>query len=115
MGVSRYGLQGARVLGMLCLLLMAGVSLAHGQGKPPERGGTIRIGLWQEPSTLNPYYATMYATNLVANVALEGLVAVDPAGTYYPVLATGVPSVANGQGAGGGRVVTDKLRPGPRG
>jgi len=114
MRVSRYRLQGARVLGMLCLLLMAGVSLAHGQGKPPERGGTIRIGLWQEPSTLNPYYATMYATNLVANVVLEGLVAVDPAGTYYPVLATEVPSVANGQVSADGRMVTYRLRPGLR-
>ncbi|MBI5628659.1 MAG: peptide ABC transporter substrate-binding protein, partial [Candidatus Rokubacteria bacterium] len=93
---------------------MAGVSLAHAQGKLPERGGTIRIGLWQEPSTLNPYYATMYATNLVANVVLEGLVAVDPAGNYYPVLAAEVPSVANGQVSADGRMVTYRLRPGLR-
>jgi peptide/nickel transport system substrate-binding protein len=107
-------MQGALALGLIFLVLMAGVAPVHAQGKPPARGGTIRVGLWQEPSTLNPYYATMYATNLVAAAVLEGLVAVDPAGQYYPVLATEVPSVANGQVSADGRAVTYRLRSGLR-
>jgi peptide/nickel transport system substrate-binding protein len=100
-------------LGCIATVIAGAGTPAHAQTKPVP-GGTARVGLWQEPSTLNPYYATMYATNLVANVVLEGLVSVDPAGQYAPVLAAEVPSVANRGVSADGKTVTYGLRPGLR-
>ena len=100
-------------LGCLAAVSAAAGAPAHAQVKAVP-GGTARIGLWQEPSTLNPYYATMYATNPVATVVLAGLVSVDPAGQYYPVLAAEVPLVANLSVSADGKTVTYKFRAGLR-
>ncbi len=113
MSHARHVVRALVTLTLLTAAIGTSAGLAAAQAKPAP-GGTVRVGLWQEPSTLNPYYATMYATNLVANVVLEGLVAVDPAGHYYPVLAAEVPSAANRGVSKDGRTVTYKLRPGLR-
>src|SRR5499427_4261849 len=62
----------------------------------PVKGGTMTVAVWQEPNTLYPYYATQTVSTLVYEIALEGLVQVAPDGSYQPVLATAVPSMANG-------------------
>lgn len=113
MSHARHSFRALVVLTLLAASIATSPAPAIAQAKAAA-GGTVRLGLWQEPSTLNPYYATMYATNLVANVVLEGLVAVDPAGRYYPVLAAEVPSVANRGVSPDGRTVTFRLRPGLR-
>src|SRR2546430_9850880 len=62
----------------------------------PTRGGTAVVA-WQEPSTLHPFYSTGTITNaLVYDVAVEGLVRIDPDGSAIPVLARDVPTLANG-------------------
>jgi peptide/nickel transport system substrate-binding protein len=62
----------------------------------PVKGGTLTVAIWQEPNTLYPYYATQTVSTLVYEVALEGLVRVASDGTYQPVLASAVPTTANG-------------------
>src|SRR5256885_14585172 len=62
----------------------------------PTRGGTAVVA-WQEPSTLHPFYSTGTITNaLVYDVAVEGLVRIDPDGNARPGLARDVPTLANG-------------------
>lgn len=78
----------------------------------PRKGGTLNIGLWQEPATMNPYFANMYAVDLVANLVLEGLLGVDPKGEYYPILVSEVPSAQNGGVSADGKSITFRLKPG---
>lgn len=76
------------------------------------RGGMVRIGLAQEPQTLNPYLVSQGAATRVLLTTLEGLVAVDPQGEYFPQLAIDVPTPQNGGVSADGKAVTYKLRPG---
>jgi peptide/nickel transport system substrate-binding protein len=62
----------------------------------PRRGGTV-IFAAQEPETLHPFRSTGTQTNaLVYRLAVEGLAAVAPDGSPRAVLATEVPTLANG-------------------
>lgn len=79
---------------------------------PAATGGTVTVGLYQEPDNLNPYLAVQTASRLVRQLTLEGLLAADPAGNYVPVLATEVPTVANGGISADGLTITYKLKPG---
>ncbi|CAA9258322.1 MAG: hypothetical protein AVDCRST_MAG77-2445 [uncultured Chloroflexi bacterium] len=94
----------------------AGTGVA-GQARPaqagsPVRGGIARIGLNQEPQTLNPYLVSQGATTRVVLTTLEGLVAVNETSEYYPVLAKEVPTTQNGGVSADGRTVTYRLREG---
>jgi len=73
-----------------------------------DAGGTLTIGLFQEPDNLNPYLAVQTASNLVRDLVIEGLVRADPEGNYVPRLAE-VPSVANGTISEDGLTLTYKL------
>ncbi len=77
-----------------------------------KRGGTLRIGLWQEPTILNPYLGTQTVTTVVSQNILEGLLQPMPDGTYAPDLAAEVPSPQNGGVSADGLTVTWKLKPG---
>lgn len=81
---------------------------------PPSQaaGGTLTVGLYQEPDNLNPYTAVQTASRLVRRLALEGLLDADPQGNYVPVLADAVPTVANGGISADGLTVTYKLKAG---
>jgi len=79
---------------------------------PAAQGGTVTVGLYQEPDNLNPYLAVQTASRLVRRVALEGLLDADPDGNYVPVLAQEVPTVANGGISADGLKITYKLKPG---
>lgn len=65
------------------------------EAEVPEQKVAI-IGLYQEPQILNPFIATQTASGEAYSGIIEGLVEVDAAGNYYPVLAKEVPSVENG-------------------
>lgn len=73
---------------LVLLLGLGGATLAQ------QRGGTLTIGLGYEIDTLNPY-STGFLGDVQATV-LEGLVAPDQNAQYVPVLATEVPTLANG-------------------
>jgi peptide/nickel transport system substrate-binding protein len=62
----------------------------------PARGGTVVFAVWQEPTTLAPIYANQTVAGVVGDAVTEGLAMTDPEGTYVPVLAKSVPTVANG-------------------
>ena len=80
----------------------------------PTRGGSIDFALYQEPETLNPQLASQAASEEISVFIVEGLVgAVDDA-TYYPRLATEVPTVQNGGVSADGKTVIYHLKPGVR-
>ncbi len=89
-------------------ILLGGMSMAQ------QRGGTLTVGLGYDIDTLN-VYSTGYLGDVQAAVA-EGLVAPDSKARYVPVLATRVPTVANGgikvAADNKSMVVTYQLRPG---
>ncbi len=62
----------------------------------PAEEQEVIFALYQEPQILNPYIATQTASGEVSSAILEGLVQVDPAGQYYPVLAKEIPTLENG-------------------
>ena len=62
----------------------------------PTPGGTAIVAIWQFPATLAAHYANQTVTTIVNNGVLEGLAATATDGSYYPVLATEVPTLANG-------------------
>lgn len=75
-------------------------------------GGSVTVGLYQEPENLNPYTAVQTASRLVRRLALEGLLDADPQGNYIPVLADAVPTVENGGISADGKTITYKLKSG---
>lgn len=83
--------------------------------QPPATGaagGTLTVGLFQEPDNLNPYLAVQTASRLVRELTLEGLVAADPEGNYIPELAAEVPTVDNGGISEDGLTITYTLKEG---
>jgi peptide/nickel transport system substrate-binding protein len=113
-------MSGARSL-VIAMAALVGLGACGGGGggttaKTPVRGGTLTVAIWQEPNTLYPYYATQTVSNLVTEIALEGLVQVTPDGSYKAVLAREVPTSGNGGlklSADGKRMdVTYHLKPG---
>ncbi len=80
----------------------------------PIRGGTLTVGLSYDIDTLN-VYSTAELGDIEAAV-VEGLVAPDERARYVPVLATQVPTLANGGieiiRGGAAMRVTYHLRPG---
>ena len=80
----------------------------------PVRGGTLVVALWQEPAGLLPNFASQTVAGIVAGLVVEGLTGTNSDGSYYPVLATQVPTLANGGVrilAGGGMDVSYELLP----
>jgi peptide/nickel transport system substrate-binding protein len=75
-------------------------------------GGTLTIGLFQEPDNLNPYLAVQTASRLVREVTLEGLVSADADGNYIPELAAEVPTTENGGISEDGLTITYTLKEG---
>ena len=103
---------------LVILLLAVTIGAACGPQRGPAAGGGTLVFAWQEPETLHPFYSTGTQTNaLVYRVAVEGLVGVSPDGAPRPVLATEIPSTANGAARlddAGGMVVRWTIRDGVR-
>src|SRR6266851_1560944 len=72
----------------------------------PTRGGTLRVGLWQEPDNLNRYFSTQTVNRIVVFTVVEGLARGGPEGSYIPVLAEELPTIQNGGVSADGRTVT---------
>jgi peptide/nickel transport system substrate-binding protein len=101
------------VIGALGLLLVtapvAAQAPASGQ---PKAGGTLRLGSWLEPTTLNPYFTTSKTGMAISEVVLGGLARGAPDGSFAPILAAEIPTQANGDVSPDSTVVTWKLKPG---
>ncbi|HKU66219.1 MAG TPA: ABC transporter substrate-binding protein, partial [Candidatus Baltobacteraceae bacterium] len=96
------------------LLAAAVLMLFSGCSKTAQRGGTsggvLRIGLYAEPTSLNPLLATNTAENLLAGLAFDLLVTIDERGNEVPDLAAQVPTLANGGISKDGLTITYHLR-----
>ncbi|MDE3103488.1 MAG: peptide ABC transporter substrate-binding protein [Chloroflexota bacterium] len=74
----------------------AGGAASSAAAGTPLRGGTLVMAIWQEPANLMPHYANQTVQSVVLDAIVEGLLRTAPNGDYAPVLATDVPTVANG-------------------
>ncbi|MBI2758471.1 MAG: peptide ABC transporter substrate-binding protein [Chloroflexi bacterium] len=77
-----------------------------------QMGAPIVIAMYQEPESINPYLSVQTVVNVLSTAVYDGLLTVGPDGEFIPVLATEVPSVANGGLSADGLTVTYKLREG---
>ena len=92
------------------------VSLSsHGCSKPSgssagNSNGVLRVGLWTEPSSLNPLLPTNTAENFVSSLAFDLLVTIDDKGREVADLAAAVPTLQNGGISKDGLTITYRLR-----
>ena len=91
---------------LLACAALFGTALAQ------EQGGTATVLLPEDLQTMNPYLTTAFITQQVSPAVIEPLVAVDPEGQYYPVLAAEAPSPENGGVSEDGLTVTWRLKEG---
>jgi len=80
----------------LALLVLTACGGPASPSPQATRGGTLTFAMWQEPANLHAYYVTQTIAGLVLEVAVEGLLRVDPDGNYVPMLAKEVPTLKNG-------------------
>lgn len=76
-------------------------------GGTPVSGGSIIVGTPQEPASLNPLLASATIEDAIGSLFTEGLVQIDAAGAFAPVLAEELPAVSDD-----GLTVTYKLKRG---
>ncbi len=63
-----------RVLALCCaVLLILSLSAVQAQVPPPQRGGTIRVGITQEIINLDPHVATAFSSFQVMDLVYESL------------------------------------------
>jgi peptide/nickel transport system substrate-binding protein len=98
---------------------MLGAAGVTGQPKtdsfsPTRRGGggPLKVLWWQAPTLLNPHFAVGTKDQDGSRIFYEPLVAFDPEGNLFPVLAQEVPSLENGSVARDGKSVVWKLKRG---
>ncbi|MGJ4952894.1 peptide ABC transporter substrate-binding protein [Bradyrhizobium sp. HKCCYLS20291] len=101
------------------MLAQSGVAMAATQAFPykPTKaggGGPLKLLFWQAPTLLNPHFAIGIKDQEAARAFYEPLAGWDAEGNLVPVLATEIPSVANGTLAADGTSVVWKLKPGVR-
>jgi peptide/nickel transport system substrate-binding protein len=77
-----------------------------------KRGGVVRVGIPQEPDTLNRLLAAQTVSDIVTGLVNEPLIEVSPEGQYVPRLAESVPTQANNGVSADGLTVTYKLKKG---
>ena len=98
---------------LLCCAALALVACGKGAGRTGPSNDLLIVGYDREPDTMN-----RYATHILEDIqtcVVEGLVTTDERMNVVPVLATDVPTLANGGvvlRSDGGMDVTWKLRPG---
>ena len=91
-------------------LLFADLTLT---ANPPRAGAqterTLRIGMTQEPGTLDPIVGTLAVETDVDQLIFSGLTRFDEHGNHVPDLAEAVPTRANGGISPDGRIITYHL------
>lgn len=91
-------------------------SAAADPDAPKQHGGSVTIGMDQEPACLNSKIqcGSMAATSMISASLFDGLLMVDAEGNYAPQIASEVPTKENGavkDTADGGMTVTMHLKP----
>jgi peptide/nickel transport system substrate-binding protein len=102
---------------LLTLIIVLGLLLTACAQEPPAEepaagGGTVTLIIPEEPTTLNYYMSDAAITRQVADAtSMTGLDVVDEKGEFVPVLATELPTEANGGLSADKLTVTWHLRP----
>ena len=111
--ITRLTMLGLTSTAIASALAAAGLQSVRAAA-PAKRGaaGVLRLLYWQAPTILNPHLSSGTKDFHAARVCLEPLLTVSTAGVFGPVLATEVPTRANGGLAADGRSVTYKLKRG---
>lgn len=86
---------------------LSSLGAARAQDAP---SGQIIVGFSQEPTVFNPHLLHIEVDEGVHYAIFDPLFDVDPAGNFYPLLATEVPTVENGGISADGLTWTVKLR-----
>src|SRR5215216_1542825 len=86
-------------------------------GESPARGGdlaksTLRLLLWQAPTTLNPHFAGGVKDQTASRIVYEPLASFNRDGNLIPFLAAEIPSLENGGVSMDGKSVTWRLKQG---
>ncbi len=109
-GPANSGTARRRALGRdLWAVALAVVVMAAGGGAPPvasAQPGILRVGLSQDPDTLDPTLSRTFPGRLVLTQLCERLYDLDTVGVPVPQLAASLPEAAEG-----GRVQLIRLRP----
>ncbi len=88
----------------------AGGGVAGGR-HPWTKPGILRVGLQTAPNTLDPLLAANTTESMVGRLMFDDLVSVDQTGkTQVPILASAVPTLANGGISSDGLTITYHLR-----
>ena len=71
---------------------------------------TLRLLLWQAPTTLNPHFAQGAKDQIASRIVYEPLASFNARGELVPFLAAEIPSLGNGEVAADGKSVLWKLK-----
>ncbi len=111
--ITRLAALGISATGIAAFFSAAAPRAARAAGAVTRGSqGTLKLLYWQAPTILNPHLADGVKDFHASRVVLEPLMTLDGAGTFTPVLAANVPSMANGQVGKDGKTVIYKLKPG---
>jgi peptide/nickel transport system substrate-binding protein len=94
------------------VLLMVFVVSANSARSEQLDKDTLRLLLWQAPTTLNPHFADGAKDQIPSRISYEPLASFDRDGNLVPFLAAEVPTRENGEVAADGKSVVWKLKPG---
>ena len=86
-------------------------NVAHaGERNPWTIPGTLRVGMDEEPDSLNPLFSHSASSDVIAGLVYSFLLRYDRTGNYVPDLATMVPSASNGGISRDGTTIVVHLR-----
>jgi peptide/nickel transport system substrate-binding protein len=108
--IARAAVLAAVALGACTPVGVSGPHGLHAWTQPD----TVRIGMWEEPHTLNPVISTMTFEDDVYQLEYDGLIRYDDHGHAIPDLAREIPTLANGGISRDGRTFTYHLMPNAR-
>jgi len=95
---------------------LVAVVFLWGAVSPPLQAQTrpLRLGLVQQPNSLNPLHAVQFFENYTAEAIFSALTVIDDRGQVAPDLAEVVPTRGNGGISADGKTITYRLRRGVR-
>lgn len=97
----------AKAFFFVVILLACGYLVQPAGAAEPS---TLRLLLWQAPTSLNPHFATGAKDQVASRIVYEPLASFTREGQLVPFLAAEIPSIENGLVAADGMSVTWKLK-----